>query len=170
MIENENNPGARSDPARPPPFGGWIGLPRQPIGIPLGSRRQDGVIKPAAEKRKIEGEVSRREIMGRVRGAAFRRNRTYMIGEISVAVLVEEPDLTARQIAERIVPVAHQYRFNNATLGWILSRTPGIIKIKSSPTSIGSYSVEAGRIPDLPQKTKQRLHDHLQKFNPPMGD
>jgi len=122
------------------------------------------------EKGKIEGEVFRRENMGRVRGIAFRRNRTYMIGEISVGVLVVEPGLTARQIAERIVPVAHQYRFNNSTLGWILSRTPGIIKIQSSPTSIGTYSVEPGRLPDIPNKTRQRLEDHLQKFNPPMGD
>lgn len=123
------------------------------------------------EKRKIEGAVFLQKNMGRVRGpTAFRRNRTYMIGELSVMVLMHEDDLSARQIAERIVPVAHQYRFNNSTLGWILTRTHGIIKTKSSPTSIGTYSVEPGRNPDLPQKTRQRLAAHLEKFNPPTGD
>lgn len=93
-----------------------------------------------------------------------------MIGELSVMVLMHEADLSARQIAERIVPVAHQYRFNNSTLGWILTRTHGIIKTKSSPTACGTYSVEPGRNPDLPQKTRQRLAAHLEKFNPPSGD
>lgn len=124
-----------------------------------------------SEKRKIEGAVFRRENMGRVRGpTTFRRNRTYMIGELSVMVLMHETDLSAREIAERIVPVAHQYRFNNATLGWILTRTHGIIKTKSSPTACGTYSIEVGRNPDLPQKTRQRLAAHLEKFNPPSGD
>ena len=93
-----------------------------------------------------------------------------MIGELGVFVLLHESDLSASQIAERIVPVAHQYRFNNATLGWILTRTHGIIKARSSPTASGTYSVEPGREPDLPQKTRQRLAAHLEKFNPPSGD
>lgn len=93
-----------------------------------------------------------------------------MLGEASVRTLQHEQGLTSSQIAERIIPVMSQYRFNNSTLGWILNRTPGIIKQKASPTSIGVYFVEVGRIAHLPQQTEKRLLEHLTKYHPPTGD
>lgn len=107
--------------------------------------------------------------MGRVRGTTFRRNRTMVIGEVAVRVLQLEPELSSRQIAERIVPVIRQYRFNNATLGWILKRTPGVITTKASPGSSATYSLEPGREAYLAQKTEIRLLEHLEKFQPPTG-
>lgn len=91
-----------------------------------------------------------------------------MLGEVSVKVLELEPGLTSRQIAERIVPVVHQYRFNNATLGWILARTPGVIA-ESRPHKIATYFLEPGRTATLPQNTERRLMAQLEKFHPPKG-
>lgn len=122
---------------------------------------------PDQEDRKIEGEVSRRKPMGRVAGVTFRRNRSMMLGEVSVRVLQIQPGLTSRQIAERIVPVVHQYRFNNATLGWILKRTPGVIVVKSSPSKVATYELEPGREAYLPQNTEKRLLNQMEKFHSP---
>ena len=109
--------------------------------------------------------------MGRVSGSVpLRRNRSYVIGEVTVAVLQREPGLTAAQIAERIVPVVHMFRFNNSTLGWIIARTPGIVKLHSNPHKIMQYGIESGRVADLPNQTRQRLEQQLEKFHPPSGD
>lgn len=93
-----------------------------------------------------------------------------MIGEAAVAVLEREQGLTARQIAERIVPVVHQFRFNNSTLGWIVARTPGIIAVSTSPNKVSTYELEEGRTADLPKATQARIQAQLQKFYPPSGD
>lgn len=166
-ITPPDHPGG--SPPAPPEGGKWLGpvACRHPVKGAVGL---PGYQPGGCEKRKIEGVVFRRRSMGRVRGQPFRRNRTFMIGEAAVAVLEREQGLTARQIAERIVPVVHQFRFNNSTLGWIVARTPGIIAVSTSPHKISTYELEEGRTADLPKATQARIEAQLQKFYPPSGD
>jgi hypothetical protein len=93
-----------------------------------------------------------------------------MLGEAAVAVLLHEQRLTSSQIAERISPVLHQYRFNNQTLGWIVVRTKGITRTTDSEAGLGIYEVDTDRIPDLPQRTLQRLKKELEKYHSPKGE
>lgn len=122
------------------------------------------------KNKRIEGVGGSVANMGRVRGVPFRRRRSYILGEASVAVLIHQPGLTSRQISDRLNGVLKQYRFNNSTLGWIVSRTPGVDYIKGTNGNVNLYFVEHGRSPDLPLKTQDRLLKHLEKFHPPTGD
>ena len=154
-----------------PPVGGERLFHRQPHGVP---RPWRGPVRTSrlrlVRNKRIEGVRGSVANMGRVAGVPFRRRRSYILGEASVAVLIHQPGLTSLQISERLNGVLKQYRFNNSTLGWIVSRTPGIQHHRTPNGNVNQYFVEPGRSPDLPQKTEKRLAKHLEKFHPPTGD
>lgn len=154
-----------------PPFGGKRLFHRQPHGVPRLCR---GPVRTSrlrlVRNKRIEGVGGSVPIMGRVRGAPFRRRRSHILGEAAVAVLLHEQRLTSSQIAERISPVLHQYRFNNQTLGWIVVRTKGVTRTRQTEGGLGIYEVDSNRIPDLPQKTLKRLEKELEKYHSPTGN